>query len=510
MFRSVFSVGFWTAMSRVTGFARDVLMAYVLGAGPASDAFFVAFRLPNNFRSIFGEGAFNAAFNPRFAAAHAKAGPEAAALFADRVFSWQMAFQILLLVAALAFMPWVIWALAPNFTTRPAQFSLAVELGRIEFPYLIFTLVCVQLSAMMNGIGRFAAGAAWSIFLNVAMVGTLLLAPHFPSAAHAAAWGVFLAGILQLLFMVYAAARAGLHLHISWPRWSAEMKEFLLALGAATIGAASVQISLFIDTFIATWLPPGDLTALYYADRINQLPMGTLGVALGTVLLPEMSARLARGDREGSDHVQNRSAILGLLLTLPFAITYFTNAPTIMRGLFAHGAFHLDSANLSAAALVAYGVGLPAFVLVRVIAPTFYARGDTATPVRATIAAVCVNIALKFVLVWAFHFGAVGIALGTALGAWVNVGVLTALARTRGLLHIDDAFRRAILPIAVAALGTGFAALAGDHASIPIAQHAGHWAYAVRLGFAIIAGSSVYVLVLAAFRKRLPLGRLSR
>jgi putative peptidoglycan lipid II flippase len=510
MFRSVFSVGLWTAFSRVTGFARDILMAAILGAGPMSDAFFVAFRLPNNFRAIFGEGAFNAAFNPRFAAAQARAGAAEANAFADRIFSWQMAFQLALLIAALAFMPAVIRVLAPGFVARPAQFGLAVELARIAFPYLIFTLVAVQLSAMLNGIGRFWAAAAWSIFLNVAMVATLLAAHRFKSAAHAAAWGVFLAGILQLVFIVGAAGRSGLRLRIGWPRWTADVREFLLALGAATLGSASIQISLFIDTLIVSFLPAGDLTALYYADRINQLPMGTLGIALGTVLLPVMSARIAKGDTVGADEAQNRSASLGLLLTLPFVATFFAISGTIMRGLFAHGAFHLQAADLSAAALKAYGVGLPAFVLVRVIAPTFYARGDTATPVRATIASVGVNIALKFALVWGLSLGAVGIALGTAIAAWVNVGVLLFLAVSRKLIHIDAAFRRALVPTLVASGATGLAAFAGDRTGQFFFGRFGHFADEGSLALAVLFGCAAYGFVILLMRSRLPLGRLAR
>ena len=238
----------------------------------------------------------------------------------------------------------------------------------------------------------------------------------------------FAAGILQLLFIVWAASRSGLTLRISWPRWTKDVREFMGALGAATFGSASVQIGLFVDTLIASFLPSGDLTALYYADRINQLPMGTLGIAIGTVLLPEMSMRLARDDRAGADEAQNRAAALGLYLTLPFVAAFFAIPAIIMRGLFAHGAFHLQAADISADALMAYGVGLPAFVLVRCVSPAFYARGDTATPVRATIASVAVNVALKFALVWGFHFGAVGIALGTSVAAWVNVGVLVYMA----------------------------------------------------------------------------------
>ncbi len=509
MFKRLLSVGGFTLLSRITGFARDVLMAAVLGAGPMSDAFLVAFRLPNNFRAIFGEGAFNAAFLPRFAAARTRGGDDHAHEFADRIFAWQMAFQIFLLVAALAAMPWVIRAMAPGFAGHPGQVELATKLARIAFPYLIFTLVAVQLSAMLNAIGKFAAAAAWSIFLNVAMVGTLLCSGLFANAAFAAAWGVFLAGILQLLFIVYASARAGLHLHLHWPRWTPDAREFLWALGAATLGSASIQISLFIDNLIASFLPPGDLTALYYADRINQLPMGTLGIALGTVLLPEMSNRLAKGDAAGASTEQNRAAALALFFTLPFVAAYFAVPGAIMRGLFAHGAFHLEAADLSAAALMAYGVGLPAFVLVRIVAPTFYARGDTATPVRATIASVVVNIALKFALVWGFHFGAVGIALGTALAAWVNVGVLVYLARARDLLSFDRLFTRSLLPILIAAAATGAGAWAGAHAAVSL-FHAGRWQDEIMLALAVVCGGVAYGAVTLVFRRTLPFGRLGR
>ncbi len=510
MFRRLLSVGGFTLLSRITGFVRDVIMAAILGAGPASDAFLVAFRLPNNFRAIFGEGAFNAAFIPRYAAANATDGPGAAQRFADRVFSWQMAAQVVLLVLALACMPWIIAAMAPGFVKNPGQMVLAIQLSRIAFPYLIFTLVAVQLSAMLNAHGRFAAAAAWSIFLNVAMVATLLGSKWFPSAAYAAAWGVFGAGILQLLFILIAAARANISLNLALPRWNAETKGFLLALGAATIGSASVQISLFIDNLIASFLPSGDLTALYYADRINQLPMGTLGVALGTVLLPEMSARIARGDRAGADDVQNRSAALGLLLTLPFVAAYFAVPFTIMSGLFAHGAFHLEAAHLSGIALMAYGVGLPAFVLVRCVAPTFYARGDTATPVRATIVSVVANIALKFVLVWGLNFGAEGIALGTSLGAWTNVAMLAWLAQRRGMLTISPVFTRSLGPTLLASAVTAGGALAGVKLGAMIVPAGGSLHDEVMLAGAVILAGIGYLAVVFLFRRRLPLGRLTR
>ena len=504
MMGRLLSVGGFTLLSRITGFGRDIVMAAVLGSGPMSDAFLVALRLPNSFRAIFGEGAFNAAFVQRFAKVKTQEGPKAAADFASRVFSWQMAAQIVLLAVALVAMDWIVRALAPGFVARPEQLDLAVRLSRIAFPYLIMTVVAIQLSAMLNANGKFAAAAAWSLFLNIAMMGTLACAAWFPNAAYAAAWGVFLAGILQLVFIVWAAAREGLHLRIKRLRWTPDMRDFMRALGAATFGSASVQILLFVDTLIASFLPAGALTALYYADRINQLPMGTLGIALGTVLLPEMSVRLAQKDDAAAHAAQNRAAALGLLFTLPFVAAYFAVPLTIMRGLFAHGAFQLDAAELAAAALVAYGIGLPAFVLIRVIAPSFYARGDTASPVRATVISVLVNIALKFAFVWGLGFGAAGLALGTSLAIWVNVGVLIAMARSRGLLVIDGTLRRAIGPSLLAAAATGAAALGGVALADALAPND-----LMRLVCAVLSGGLAYGGVVLLFRRKLPLGRLA-
>jgi putative peptidoglycan lipid II flippase len=336
------------------------------------------------------------------------------------------------------------------------------------------------------------------------MIGTLLLARDFPTAAHAAAYGVLIAGILQLVFMVWVAMRTGLILRLRLPHWRPQVKEFLIALGNATVGAGSVQIGLFIDTIIASFLPSGDLTALYYADRINQLPMGIIGIALGTVLLPEMSSKLAAKDEKGASIAQNRAVVLGMLLTLPCIAAFFLIPETLMRALFARGAFNFNAADTSAAALVAYGVGLPAFVLVRCVVPSFYARGDTATPVRATLISVFANIATKVTLVWGGHLGVVGLALGTSAGAWVNLGILAWLARRRSVLVVTPELKRAILPVLAAAA----AAAGGFVAGVPLGHaitHPGRALYDVA-GFAAAGtlGAAAYVAVVAALRRNLP------
>ena len=509
MFQRLLSVGGFTLLSRITGFARDILMAAIVGTGVLSDAFIVAFMFPNYFRAIFGEGAINPAFLPRYAALQARGEADKAARFADQIFSWQMLAQLAILVGGLSAMPFIVRLLAPGFVDNPAQLALTIGLARITFPYLILTLVAIQLSAMLNAIDRFWAAAAWSNFQNLGMIATLICWRWFPNAAYAAAWGVLLGGFVQLFFMLWAAKRDALSLRIVWPRWTAEVKDFFKALGAVTLGTATTLIAPMIDTVLASFLATGSRTALYYGDRINQLPLGVLGIALGTVLLPEMSARLARNDSAGAQAAQNNAAALTLLLTLPFAAAFMAIPDTIMRAIFAHGRFDAVAAAQAATALAAYGLGLPAMALVRIFASTFYARHDTATPARITFVAFGANIAMKLVLVWGLHLGVAGIALGTAFGAWLNVGQLMWIGRRRALLAIDDRLRRAILPTILAAAGAGLGAYVG----VLLTAHVGGAPWlrdVIRLAVAGGLGAVLYLGVVLVFRRLLPLGRLVR
>ena len=510
MFRRLLSVSSFTLLSRITGFARDICMAWILGKGLLSDAFIVAFLFPNYFRSIFGEGTINPAFLPRYAALHARGERLAAARFSDQVFSWQMMAQLVILVIALVAMPVVVRVVAPGFAANPVQFDLTVHLSRITFPCLILTVVAVQISAMLNAIEKFWAAAAWSNFVNVAMIAALLGSRWFPNAAYAAAWGVLTGSVAQLFFILWAGTREGLSLRISWPRWTPEIKEFFLALGAVTFGAASVVVAPLIDNILASLLPTGSRTALYYADRINQLPLGVLGIALGTVLLPQMSAKLAVNDRAASDAAQNEAVVLSLLSTLPFAAVFLVIPDTIMRGIFAHGAFDRHAAELSAVALATYGIGLPAFALVRIVASTFYARHDTMTPARITAMAIAVNVMLKIGFVWGLQLGIAGIALGTSLAAWVNVAALTFLGYSRGLLQIDAALRRAFVPTLLAAAGAGAGAFAGTRVGMILGARADRSPDLVELACAIVFGIAAYAVITLALRGRLPLARLAR
>src|SRR5436190_5295546 len=317
MLGRIFTVGGYTLLSRVTGFARDIMLAAILGAGPVADAFFVALRLPNHFRAIFAEGAFNAAFVPAYAHVHGRS-EAAAKVFANRIFTLLFAAQVVLLVVALLFMPQVIAILAPGFSKDPERGQLAIDLTRITFPYLLLVTLVTLYGGMLNVMHRFASAAAAPIFLNLSMMVTLSLAAFFPGAGYAAAWGVLISGFLQFFLLAGDLARHGGLPRFAPLKLDDDVRSFFRALGPATLGSMGTQIALFADTIIATFLPAGALSALYYADRLNQLPIGVIGIAIGTVLLPEMSRRLSSGDREGAQASQRRAFNFTLLFSVPF------------------------------------------------------------------------------------------------------------------------------------------------------------------------------------------------
>jgi len=446
----ILTVGGFTLLSRLTGFARDIVMAAVLGAGPVADAFLVAFRLPNHFRAIFAEGAFNAAFVPAYTRIREQAGPQQVGLFADRIFTLLLASQILLLGLALCFTPDVIRVLAPGFDRDPSRFTLAVDLTRITFPYLLMMTLVTLYGGILNALNRFAAAAAAPILLNLAMIATLVAARLFPSAGHAAAWGVLISGFLQVALVLAGVIRANAVPRFRWPRWDADVKAFFVALGPAVIGSGSVQLALFADTIIASFLPVGAISALYYADRLNQLPIGVIGIGVGTVLLPEMSRRIAAGDEAGAHHSQSRAIELTLLLSLPCVAAFLIAPDLIMRALFGRGAFTAADAQAAGATLAAYAIGLIPFVLIRSVVATFQARGDTATPVKAALIAAVVNIAFKVLLMG--PLAQVGLAVATSIGAWINFALVLWFGTRAGLTRFDAELGRSLSRLGAAAL----------------------------------------------------------
>ncbi len=442
MIERILTVGGLTLLSRATGFARDVILAAVLGAGPVADAFFVALRLPNHFRAIFAEGAFNAAFVPAYARIREQGGAQRARAFADQVFTMLLASQIVLLALALIFMPGVIAILAPGFSKDPGRFTLAVDLTRITFPYLLLVTLVTLYGGMLNAMHRFAAAAAAPILLNLSMIVALALAVFFPSAGHAAAWGVLIAGCLEVALVAGDTTRAGVMPMLRWPKLDADVRGFFRALAPATLGSAGVQLALFADTIIASLLPVGAISALYYADRLNQLPIGVIGIAAGTVILPEMARRIAAGDEAGARHAQSRAIEFTLLLSVPCVAAFLLIPDLIMLALFGRGAFTAADAEAAGRTLAAYAFGLIPFVLIRSTIATFLARGDTATPVKASLAAVAVNVLFKILLMG--PLAQVGLALATSIGAWINLILVMWLASRAGLAQFDARLRQSL------------------------------------------------------------------
>ncbi|MFC0410302.1 murein biosynthesis integral membrane protein MurJ [Roseomonas elaeocarpi] len=440
MLRGILTVGVWTLASRVLGFARDMLVAALMGAGPVADAFFVALKLPNLFRRLFGEGAFNAAFVPAFAATLAGDGPGPARLLAERMGTLLTLWLAALTILGWIFMPQVLTVLAPGFSDDPLRWQYAVEMTRITFPYLVFICLTALVSGVLNGLNNFAAAAAAPVLFNIfAMAALLGLTPHVATAGHAQSWGVLASGVAQLAWVWWAAKRAGMPLHFRLPRLDPNVRVVLWRMVPGVLGAGVTQLNLAVDVIIASTLPAGAVSYLYYADRVAQLPLGVIGAAVGTALLP-LLARQYRAKQPLSAHrTLNRAVEFSLALALPAAAAQIVVAAPIVDALFQRGAFGTQAAAATAEALVAYGIGLPAFVLVKAFAPGFFARGDTAAPVRIGIAVVVLNLGLNLVL--SRYLAHAGIALSTAIAAWVNVAALSVMLRRRGAWQMDRRLR---------------------------------------------------------------------
>jgi putative peptidoglycan lipid II flippase len=340
--------------------------------------------------------------------------------------------------------------LAPGFVHDPVRGELAISLTRITFPYLLLITLVTLYGGMLIVAQGFASAAAAPIFLNLSMIATLALAAFFPDAGYAAAWGVLISGFLQYFLLAGDAARQGLLPRLTRPTLDADVRGFFRALGPATIGSMGTQLAMFADTIIATFLAAGALSALYYADRLNQLPIGVIGIAIGTVLLPEMSRRLTAGDHAGATAAQRRAFEFTLLFAVPFIAAFLTVPDIIMRAMFARGAFSAADAAAAGATLAAYAVGLLPFVLIRSAVATFYARKDTATPVKASLTGIAVNLLLKVALMGSL--AQVGLALATAIGAWVNLLLVLGFAIRAGYLELDRRFGLSLLKFVVAGI----------------------------------------------------------
>ncbi len=457
MLRGILTVGIWTMGSRVLGFLRDMLMAALVGAGPLGDAFFVANRLPNMFRSLFGEGAFNAAFVPSFSAILSGRGKTAARRFAEESFG-VMAFWLLgLTILAELLMEPLVGLLQLGATDDPAHLALVVELARITFPYMPLICLTALLSGVLNGLDRFAVAAAAPVLYNVTsmafMIGLVGIGP-----AQAAAFGVSVSGILQLILVGWGVWHSGMALHLVRPRLSPEIVMLLRRMAPGLLAAGVTQLNLSLDVVIASFLPTGTQSALYFANRLNQLPLGIIGTAIGTGMLPSLSRQAQAGENAKAITTLNRALEYAMVLTLPAALALGAVPIALMTVLFERGAFTHHAAVLAGETLQAYAIGLPAFVLIKVLVPALFARGDTRTPMRWGLASVGLNIALNVAFMVPFQHR--GPALAASISAWANVAALIVVLHGRGFLMPDALLRRRLPRMAIAALAMTVALLA--------------------------------------------------
>ncbi|HLI10115.1 MAG TPA: murein biosynthesis integral membrane protein MurJ [Alphaproteobacteria bacterium] len=493
------TVGGYTMISRVLGFIRDMMIAAVLGAGPVADAFVVAFRFPNLFRNLVAEGAFSAAFVPLFSRAVEEEGKDAALAFAGEVLSVMLCALALFTLAAMAAMPWLMTVIAPGFVGDAEKYDLAVLFTRITFPYLLCMALVALLGAMLNTYFRFTAAAVSPILLNVTLITAMLLPSSWSTTAgHAQSWAVAVAGVGQFLWLAWSARRHGLLPRLPRPRLTPAVKRLLRLMLPGAFGAGVIQINIVIGTMIASLLPTGSVASLYYANQLYQLPIGVIGTAMGTVLLSELSRKLRSGDVAGAAESQNRALEFALMLTIPAAVALAAIAGPITLVLFQHGAFGPDAARVTATALAAYALGLPAYVIVKSLAPAFYAREDTTTPVRAAVTAVVTNIVLSLALIQVL--GAMGIALAASIAAWVNVVVLVYWLRRHAHFSLDGGFRRRVPRIVLASAAMAGALVLAARALAPLLAD-GLALKATALAILVIGGAAFYgavALVLGA------------
>ena len=497
LIRSVLVVGGWTLLSRGAGFVRDVMMAAYLGSGPVAEAFFVAFSLPNMFRRFFAEGAFNMAFVPMFA--KKVEGGEDAKGFARDAFSGLAGVLLIFSLIGTLAMPWLVWAMASGFA-GDARFDLAVLFGRISFSYILFISLVALLSGVLNTFGRFTEASFVPVLMNLMFIAAMLLAARADwDMGLTLAWTVPLTGIAQLAFTWFSARRQGFTLLPGWPRWTPDLKRLLIIAGPAVLAGGVVQINLLVGRQVASYTE-GAVAWLNYADRLYQLPLGVVGIAIGTVLLPDLSRRLRAGDAEGGRASFNRGMEFALALTLPAAVALVVIAAPMVSVLYGRGQWNAQDTEATALALAIYGAGLPAFVLHKVLQPLFYAREDTRRPFRYAVWSMVVNLVLAVGLAPVIGFAAA--AWATTLAGWVMVVQLWWASRSMGDEARPDARLLQRLPrIGLASLAMGLALWFSADALAPMLAESGlRWG---ALGLLLAAGVVSYFgagALIGAFR----------
>ena len=460
--RNVGTIGGLTAVSRIFGFVRDMLVARVLGATAMGDAWQLAFMLPNIFRRLFAEGAFASAFVPLFNR-RMNDGQSEAERFATSVLSVLLPMLIVFGALALVVMPWVVEYFAPEgLATDGESLPLAITMARVTFPYLVFMSLATLVAAVLNSLSRFAAAAAAPILLNICLITALTWGALQPSGEEtrqaAAFWmavAVSISGLLQLVWLAFWMRRAGFRIALVFPRISPGVKELGVLVVPAIFGAGVYQISRFIDLFFLSTLPVGSYTYLQMADRWNQLPLGIIGIALGTAILPALSRYLGKDEADEAARLQSNAIELAMLLTVPAAAALFVTGSAFTRVFFAGGAFTVEDALITGTVVSGLVIGLPAYVLVKVLTPNFFARKDTRTPVYTAAASLVVTVAINIALVP--RYGVLALAIAGSIGAWVNVALLYGILAKRDFYRLPGRIFSRILRILLAAVLMGAA-----------------------------------------------------
>jgi putative peptidoglycan lipid II flippase len=460
--RHVGTIGGLTMVSRVAGMAREMIFSRVLGANAVTDAWFQAFIIPNVFRRLFAEGAFSAAFVPMFSKRlHGDGGLESARSFSNDVLSVFLPVLIALVAVFEIAMPGVIWLLAEK-PIDPDNFPMAVDFARIMFPYIVLVSLVTLFTGMLNSVSRFAPGASFPIILNLLLIGALLIGERWMATgatveevAYGIAWAVTGAGVMQLVWLLIWVRVEGFRPRLLWPRLTPEVKRLGIIALPAAIGGGAYQINTLVQLYFLNQLDSGSVSYMNYADRLNQLPLGIIGIALSTAILPTLSKFVGGGNREGAQRLQSDAIELAMLLTLPATVALAVCGIPFVTMIFQGGRFDLADAILTGNVLTALVMGLPAYVLVKVLVPGFYARADTKTPVYAALAALVVFVALNLVLLE--PFGVVGVATASAIGAWLNAAVLYAVLAARDHYRAPGSLLLRIARQVVAAAAMGAA-----------------------------------------------------
>lgn len=450
--KAMTTVAGFSLASRVTGMVRDIMMAAVLGTGPLADAFFVALKLPNMFRRIAAEGAFSVSFIPMYSKELENASEDEAARFAGRTFSVMAVALTLFSIVMMIFMPWVIRVIAPGFFDDPERYGPAVEMTRITFPYLMLMSITAQFGGMLNAHHKFAPFAAAPIIFNFcnisAIVGAYYLYPDSKSAVpYGLSWAVTISGVLQLLMMIAFARKYKIKFHWQSLVPDEKVRKMFRLMGPGIIGAGILQINIFVDTLFASILGTGAVSYLYYADRLNQLPLGVIGLAVGSALLPLLSRTVSANDIKGSQELFNKSLEHTYLIALPASVALLVTPMPFVALLFGRGEFTREDIEITSHVLMGYAFGLPAYIAGKVFATVFWARQDTTTPVKVSIATSLLNIALCACFTWVI--GVAGIALATGLSGWLQLTLYRRLLKNDPVGSYDDRFKSVFHKIAL-------------------------------------------------------------